>query len=274
MKVSKIILENENRIKVDFSYNREIVEKLKKLPNAKWSNSFKAWHIPFTKAALDQLKTIFPDVETPTSNSPAIPTYSTKNIHEKAEKIIHPQNTALKTGIYIIVFGRQMALKLPKNKVDIHFITAIRFSRWDAKQFCWIVPNYPGNLALLKDYFKERIISIETHETFDTHVSLTKKRKINQNDILVIRTPAERLKVIFAFNKIITAALKKMPFNSWNAQNKWWSIPYSEKFVNEIKSLAEVQNLTFLYEEEKATTSGKARISAFDISNYRTCPQA
>ncbi len=29
----------------------------------KWSLTHRAWHIPYTKAAFDQLKTLFPDIE-------------------------------------------------------------------------------------------------------------------------------------------------------------------------------------------------------------------
>ena len=42
-----------------------------------------------------------------------------------------------------------------KNEADVRFIRLLKYSRWDAKQFCWIIPNYPGTLNLINDYFKE-----------------------------------------------------------------------------------------------------------------------
>ena len=63
MKVSKIIHRNETRIRVDFPYNNEMVSKLRQIPDAKWSKTFAAWHIPYTKEAYEKLCNIFPDVE-------------------------------------------------------------------------------------------------------------------------------------------------------------------------------------------------------------------
>ena len=63
MKASKVIHRNEARIRIDFPYNQDILSKLKQIPDTKWSATFRAWHIPYTKEAFEKLKTIFPDVE-------------------------------------------------------------------------------------------------------------------------------------------------------------------------------------------------------------------
>ncbi|HNX12867.1 MAG TPA: hypothetical protein PKH68_07735, partial [Paludibacteraceae bacterium] len=63
MIISKIFHRNEWRICINVGYDNEIVAKIKQLPDAKWSRTLKAWHIPYTREAFDQLKTLFPDVE-------------------------------------------------------------------------------------------------------------------------------------------------------------------------------------------------------------------
>ncbi|MEI7587735.1 hypothetical protein [Runella sp.] len=63
IKASKILHRNEDRIKVDFPYNREISLLLKQIPDAQWSKSHGAWHIPYTKTAFEELKSLFPDIE-------------------------------------------------------------------------------------------------------------------------------------------------------------------------------------------------------------------
>lgn len=65
----------------------------------------------------------------------------------------------------IQIFGKRIAIKLPKDNVDTRFILSFKYSQWDAKQFCWIVPNYKNNIELLKDYFKERVTELIIHET-------------------------------------------------------------------------------------------------------------
>ena len=59
MKASKIIHKGEKRIKIDFPYNVEIASIIKQIQDARWSFSLKAWHIPYSKIAFDQLKVRF-----------------------------------------------------------------------------------------------------------------------------------------------------------------------------------------------------------------------
>ncbi len=69
MDAIKIVHRNENRIKVDFPYNNNISVALKKIPDAQWSKTHRAWHIPYTKSAFDLLKKSFPDIEYPTKST-------------------------------------------------------------------------------------------------------------------------------------------------------------------------------------------------------------
>ena len=63
MKAMKIIHRNETRIRVNFPYDAELVSKLKQIPDARWSKTLNAWHIPYTKEAFGQLKALFPNLE-------------------------------------------------------------------------------------------------------------------------------------------------------------------------------------------------------------------
>ena len=269
MKASKIELSGENRIKVEFPYNQEIASMLKQIPGAKWSKIMKAWHLPYCKPAFTQLTALFPQIE-----------YPNKSSEVKAEKEIPvtavaevSHQTQLKKNVSIQVIGRSIVIKLPKNPLDIHFLRSLRFSRWDQKQFLWVVPNYPGNLNLINDYFNGRIDELIIHEDFEVKTSAGIQRKIRTNQLLLIKTVAGRIKLIFGFNNELSYQIKKMPFNSWDTKNKWWTIPYSEKFLNEIKTKAQALGLEISYEEEEIRKENKAkRISPFDIVNYRRCP--
>jgi site-specific recombinase XerD len=69
--------------------------------------------------------------------------------------------------------------------------------------------------------------------------------------------------------------IKKIPYHSWDSKNKWWSIPYSEYFLEQIQSQILELGLKFrLLEEGKTEESLKIkRISADKISNYKTAPE-
>ena len=258
MKAEKIEYKGEKRIKIDFPYNQEIASRLKQIGDSKWSRSHKSWHIPYTQEAFNQLKSLFPDIEYPLK----------KNELEISKTKPH-ENSASEgeKNVSMHFTGKRIILKLPKNEKDIQLIRTLNYSRWDKNQFCWIVPDYRENATILKEYFNNRIkeITIESPQSGETKIKQTK------TDLLVIKTNAGSLRIIFSFNKELTNEIRKFPYHNWNAENRWWTIPFADKFVNELKQLAEINQLNFIFEEENVG-SKQSRISKYDIPNYRYCP--
>jgi len=270
MKASKIIHKDEPRIKIDFPFNQEMASRLRQIPDARWSKTQRGWHIPYTKAAFDLLKALFPDVEYP--QNVRLIKIDSNQISPIGIEIPEKKIFTQQTGVMVMVLGRTIVVKLPKNEADTRFLISLRYSKWDGKLFCWAVPNYPGNLDLIKNYFKERITELIVHDEIEAITKDNIQRKIDKNDLLIIKTTTGRLKLIFGFNKELTNTLKNIPYSNWNPQNKWWTIPYAEKFLEDIKKVSNSQNLHVIYEEEETDTTKTARISAFDIPNYRSCP--
>ncbi len=161
---------------------------------------------------------------------------------------------------------------MPKNDADVAFVRSLKFSRWVLGSYFWEIPNYPGNLDMMKDYFKERIDQLIVHETIDISIN-SEQRSVNANDLLIIKTKTGRLKLIFAFNKEFMNFLKQYPYHSWDAKNKWWTIPFSDQYLEELKQFAQEKGVSVIYEEEPAGEKGVKRITAYDIPNYRSCPE-
>ncbi|MDP1624025.1 MAG: site-specific integrase [Bacteroidales bacterium] len=270
MKATKIEIGGEFRIMVQIPNNKEMVSLIRQVYDAKWSYHLGAWHIPYTGKAFRQLQTMFPEIEYPNKqhgDRPGTP--------EPVQPVSGgPSSEVQNKDVVIQVIGRKIIIKLPKNKLDIHFIRSLRYSRWDVNQYFWVIPNYPGNLELINDYFNNRIKEIIIHAEYVINTGRETQRAIKINELLIIKTTTGRLKLIFGFNKELTYLVKKMPFHQWDARNKWWTIPYSEKFLHDIKSMAESQGMEMQYEEEETRESDKAkRVSRHDISNYRNCPK-
>jgi integrase/recombinase XerD len=258
MKAEKIIHQGEKRIKIDFPYNQEIASRLKQIGDAKWSRSHNAWHIPYTQEAFNQLKSLFPDIEYPKK----------KNELEISQTVIAEitKPTANK-DVSIHITEKRIILKLPKNEKDIQLIRTLNYSRWDKNQFCWIIPNYRENAEILKEYFKERIKEI-TEEQAEKRENKIYRSK---SDLLVVKSNSGSLRIIHGYNKELTNEIRKFPYYKWNAENRWWTIPYAEKFIDELKILAQKLQLNYVFEEE-TSGSKQTRISQYDIPNYRTCP--
>jgi len=274
IKVIKINHREQERLKLVFTYNTDISNKIRQIKNATWSKTHCAWHIPFTKEAIEELGKMFPDVE--------LPQLQEKKDETIEQKTDASQSSEIKTSIQspkydrnrikVEVIGRKIILKLPKNEADIKFINSLKYSRWDGHMFCWEIPNYPGNLDIINDYFKDRIDELVIHDKYDIGIN-SETRTIGNNQLIIIKTKTGRLRLIFGFDNDLRKLIKSYPYHSWDTKNKWWTIPFSEKYLNEIQSIALGRGMKVCYEEEPAGNKGLKRISAFDVPNYRECPE-
>ena len=199
-------------------------------------------------------------------------TETAKNINYQ---LINPAKNSFKE-IKMEVFERRIFLKIPKNETDIAFIRKIQFIHWDKNWYHWVIPNYPGNLTLLKTYFDGRIDSLIEHQSEVLEIKQLDEEIIKKReDVLLIKTKNNRLKIVFGFNQKLLQTIKKIPYHTWDGKNKWWSIPYSDIFKDIIYTQINELGLSVIYKEEVDENSSLTihkRITPFDISNYKVCP--
>lgn len=270
VKASKIIHRNKARIRVDFPYNQSFITQLKQIKDAKWSRTYKAWHIPYTKECFAQLKQLFPEMEIEYQSDQ--PNTEVNKAAQTAEKQAEVLDLPKNTSVAIEVIHRQIIVKLPKNDLDTKFLLSLRYTKWDKVNRMWVVPNFPSNLDLIKAYFNDRISSIIVHETKEIHVQ-NQTYALGQQDVLCILTRTKRLHLLMGFNKAMTTLIKKIPYWSWNSKEKWWSVPYSDKFLEQIKETAEAEGLRFRLEKENTDDEKMPRRTAYDVPNYRFAPE-
>jgi integrase/recombinase XerD len=279
LNISRTFHRNQNRLKVDFPYNQELSGLLKQINDAKWSKTLKAWHIPDTDESFNQLKSLFPLVlfNRETEKMPPAPDIlppeptkkqiEIKTTYEKTEKVDFSK-------IYVEVIGRKILIKMPKNETDIKFIRQIKYSAWNNARFLWTVPNYPGNLELIKSYFGQRIFDLKIHDQIENNQpNATTTPIINSNDVYIYKTGNKRLRLLFGYIPALIKVIKTIPYSNWDAKNKWWSVPYTEQFLAEIKQEIENSNLILKYEEHANPQNKVARVSPFHLPNYRYCPE-
>jgi len=173
------------------------------------------------------------------------------------------------TTVEIRVAGRKILLKMPKNEADIRFVKGITYARWNQSLFVWELPHYPGNLEKIVAYFGDRVHSITKSE--EIPVNLKGHSTLQKNQVLMIRTNSGRMKLIFGYLTELIKSIKTIPYHHWDSKNKWWTIPYSEQFEEEIKKRTEALGLTYRYEQE-GKKEGIPRANPLSFSNYKKCP--
>lgn len=266
--IQRFFHRNQARIRVNLPNNLEFNLLIRKIEGAQWSRTAMAWHVPCTIEAFDQLKTLFPEISS-----------------EKTDIFLAPETVVLTTASYIIepeslkssrivveIIGKKIIIKMPKNDEDVRFLLTLRYSKWDKVQRFWVIPNYAQNLVLIKTYFKERICELTIHQNVETNPT-KEAHVVSKDEVLCIKTIEGRLKILFAFNKPLTEAIKKMPFWKWDAANKWWSIPYSEKLLTDLQQVIGQNGLCFRLETEVIQANKITKTSHRNTINYRTCPE-
>ena len=177
------------------------------------------------------------------------------------------------TGVVLEKLGTKILVRVPKNDVDVRFVLGFQFIRWDKPGRFWIVPDYKDNFRQIQTYFGSRVSQIIEHQP----TVITNKTALPHNaapgEVLVYRHNTSRLRVIFGYQPAIVKAIKALPFCKWDAKNKWWTLPYSDKIVAQIRQAAAEHNLPVRYQENTDTATDRvARPSASSIANYRPCP--
>lgn len=282
-KITRITHRGQERIQLDLPYNQQTTLLLRQITDARWSKTHRAWHIPYTKEAFVQLKNLFPDAELAVADLqpvsvvaliPLLPVATEDTLSGNAflKNPVAGGQPSAKAKVQVEVIGRKIILRMPKNDLDVKFVLGLRYSCWDKTGRFWVIPDYPGNLELVLEYFRDRISQLIRHETAEVAVGSAATRKVSRNDVLAIKTRANRLKLVFGYNKSLTVAIKKMPFWSWDAKNKWWTIPFSDKLMAQLQEVTRSEGLTLRYEEEKADNK-QPRKSTVGSVGHRPCPE-
>lgn len=172
-------------------------------------------------------------------------------------------------GIRIEVAGRRIFVKIPKREADVQFVRSFRFANWDAGAYLWVIPNYKNNLDLLKEYFAERLVECKEMKALDAAGAETAKTKANlnakANELLIIQSPAGQLRLILVFNPDFNRLIREIAYSRWDARNRWWTVPYSDKIINRLKDIALELGLQFRLEQEEQPDKGKPRLNPYDV---------
>ncbi|OJW74814.1 MAG: recombinase XerD [Spirosoma sp. 48-14] len=82
------------------------------------------------------------------------------------------------------------------------------------------------------------------------------------------------MRLIFGYHSALVKVIKSLPFCKWDAKNKWWTLPYSDRIVSQIREAAAQHNLPVRYQENTDIVERVPRPSASSIANYRPCPES
>ena len=174
----------------------------------------------------------------------------------------------IKQDIFISIDNDVLKLMMQWNKNDIAFLKSLTNYSYKNTTNIWTIGELGNNYKAIKNYFKERIKTVENLD--DISISRTVD-KIKENEVHVVEYKRGRIKIIFRYNKDFISLIKTFPFASWDATNKWWTTAKSEQIIRDIKTYCESNKISLVFFDYSENTI-KGRQKREQILNYRECP--
>lgn len=172
IKTELIFHRNKNWIKLVFGFDDAIKAKVQTIIGAVWSQTHKAWLVPFDSITIDKLKSLFPYLSIPelTVKTNAEPL---TGIPKSTEFEFFQKDFSLRNTIRILSNYRSILIRCPKNDRDIQFFRSIKYCFWKPDDYYWEMPNSEDNFELVTAYFGQRAHSFEV----DDRLSIQKQKE-------------------------------------------------------------------------------------------------
>lgn len=265
MVLSRIFHDGENRIKLEFGFDREKILRLRQIVAARWSNTHKAWHVPYKKEVFEVIMREFPEASFVKDVGAELKVKPRPVILESVDTAVEQPK-----GVRLIATRRIINVFLPKNEADSEYIRSIAYCRWNRGLRCWVVPNFGKNLENLKNYFGDRLVSVE--EVLSEVIEINKKKYERiKGELLTIKTAANRLELLCEYDVEVVRRLKQFPYLKFDKKSKSWSFPFNDKYVEDLRQIALAENKVFRYIEEERD---EAKPIKSRVLKTRVCPDA
>ena len=148
IRLYRITHRGASRLRIDFPYDAETIARVKELPDRKWSQSKKCWHVPDTEESMRLLQALGGNLvdtlpEEPVSTKlPANKQPEPVSAPPPPLSIPHPSAEPLDAG-QISVYAREGRLRLSfsYDKEVIVFVKSLPYPVYDQENRWWSVPD-------------------------------------------------------------------------------------------------------------------------------------
>lgn len=241
MKASKVFHRGEDRIKVEFPRNQQVIQQLKQIVGVKWSQTLKCWHIPYSKASFNHLKSIFPDVE----YDKIEPVIKLIEVVEDPPSIKYfPADDSCN----ILYYGKRILLFMKPNDDIIKRLQTFKSVFFDSNKKAWSLPNSHSNIEMIKMIFNKKVNFLNQ----DVVISKVNHHLIaSPNTVKLVISAHKTIQLFFLFQKEVQHYIKSLKMVSWNADKRCWVLPQTEQNLEHLKAYFESINYRIEYSTEK-----------------------
>jgi integrase/recombinase XerD len=165
---------------------------------------------------------------------------------------------------------RFLVLRFAYDLPLINRIRSLPGAFWDKSSKAWLLHDTTHSITLLYEIEDTILIFTETATGISPDQRI--KHPDSQNQFRVVRAADRQLRILFQYNDQIIKLIKTFPQAWYDAKNRWWTIPDSEKIRGELKRHVTGLGINYSEFDELAERRVIPKTPKSLIPNYRSCP--
>ncbi len=170
--------------------------------------------------------------------------------------------------------SKRLFLKFDYNTEIIENIKSIAAFRWSTTEKAWHCEPSNAIFEKLKLAFPNmqplKDVANASYQT--AKISQKVEPEHEKQMIKAIQYQNGRYRIIAFFDPLLVNILKDFPYAKFDKTNKWWSVAIDEKQKKALEDFCKTQKMNISWIDERVKNVLKQRPQAFEIPNYRTCP--
>lgn len=169
---------------------------------------------------------------------------------------------------------KRLFIKFPIDKSITDRLRKIVDCTWSQTEKGWHVEASHAVFEKIKEAFPQLQplkASAETNLADKTKPS-AKSAKAQKLTVKVVQYKTGRYRVIAHHHPLLALMLKSFPFAKYDKGEKWWSVAIEEKQQKALEEFCTAEGMELVWEDERQKKGLKPKPRAYEIPNYRTCP--
>jgi len=249
----------EKRIKITFTFNRDLIDQVKRVEDVRWSRTHNAWLIPYKKEAYEKLLLIFPTLLVPEKKvSQVVPV---TNEFTPSKSFIPKDDSC-----HVWHQGKRMFIYVRKKEEYIAFLKVLPYVLFSKQHCAWILPYHVKNTQLLQSFFRDKLIIQNSPPVSEPKKHLL----IKHHEIRIMKTAGSELHLQLRYTKEHVQFMHTLPYLRWHKKKECWVVPYSASILKEIQDHFKIHHFNIVYEQEEDILKPKVAFTP----KFRECPTA
>jgi integrase/recombinase XerD len=168
---------------------------------------------------------------------------------------------------------KRLFIQTPNKREITEKLKGISACRWSQTEKAWHFDASNRVYQKIKEAFPEMMPLTKASAQVETVKGIGKKvSETNRLTVNAVHYRPGRYQVFFLYNPKLVMILKTFPYANYDKATKCWSAAIDERQKKTLEDFCKTEGLTMHWEDGLKKQTVKPRPQAFEISNYRTCP--